>query len=128
MQFPDTDCGMAVLGFYKFDDAALQLDNESLGLNDEDDSLEDGNSSHNVAYERRKWVVFNNVLNGLSWVLSPIIGVIRLIAACIVNDNCSEEYFTGQIVRGVTEIFGAGLILLITDIVITIMRYGCGAS
>jgi hypothetical protein len=87
----------------------------------------------------KKWILFNNIINVVSYVLSPLIGIIRIIVNAYFLaknknqqgsawDNYEKTYFKVQIGRGVAELFGAGLLMWIPDLIATIHMYKVNAK
>jgi len=80
--------------------------------------------------QEKKWVCLNNIANALSYILSPIVGLIRLVVSAhfLAKNKDSDgqprsdegrNYLKAQIVRGVAELFGAGYLMWIPDIITT---------
>ena len=77
----------------------------------------------------RTFMKASNIMNGVSAILSPIVGIIRLIAAAILlckengkkspNEDTVAAY-KAHMIRGAAEILGLGLILEAIDIVRTL--------
>lgn len=76
------------------------------------------------------WVVWNDIANAAGYILSPIIGIIRIIAnAYFLHkgqdcdgfkwDDDDKKYFYAQIGRGCFELIGGGYILWIPDLIKT---------
>lgn len=89
--------------------------------------------SENVTKENR-YILYNNIANIAGYVISPIIGLIRIIANSIFlvrGKNLSytyewedgeKSYLRTQIARGIFELLGGGYILWIPDLIATIGR------
>jgi len=79
------------------------------------------------------YVCYNNLANIAGYILSPIIGLIRIIANAyflakgkdVNDDNFSDDekgYLKAQIARGFVEFLGGGYLLWIPDLISTIHR------
>lgn len=130
LRFPDSDCSSDCFGFTRAMSPNMDLDSNFSTDDDKIQPQQVNIDSQNDEIQKcrdkikeNKWIVLNNVLNGLSWLVSPIIGVIRIILACKVREGADEEYFGGLLARGIAEIFCLGPLLMIVDLVITIFRY-----
>lgn len=88
------------------------------------------NESEKLTPEEYNWVVWNNIANVAGYILSPIIGLIRIIVNAyflcknedIDGEDWSEEtrgYFYTQIGRGCFELVGGGYLLWIVDLIET---------
>ena len=79
-------------------------------------------STDSIVFEKpeKNWVVFNNVMNIIGYVLSPLIGLIRIVVNAYFlfkNENVvggdweegERTYLWAQIGRGALELIGGGI-------------------
>ena len=81
----------------------------------------------------KNWIVFSNILNIISYPLSPLIGLVRIVVNAYFlykdknldgkawNEN-DRNYLWAQIGRGALELIGGGYLLWVVDIIMTDFR------